>query len=167
MKTSLLLLRLTALLVGTASVLCAHHDDAPAKGTPGKVEAGKKIYQQICIACHGPDGAGVPSVFPPLAGSEILTAADSARIIRIVLQGLTGPVTVKGKEFQGAMPGLAAAYKDAQIADVLTYARQAWGNPAGPVTVEAVTAAREQTKARTTMWTWSELVAATPEKKAN
>lgn len=144
---------------------CSPQTEAPlvaATPTAGDADAGKKTFVTVCSVCHGPQGAGVPGAFPPLAGSEIATAADPSRIIRIVLHGLNGPITVKGVTVNSVMPPQGAALTDTQIADVLTYVRQSWGNQAPPVTVEAVTAARAATASRTTFWTWDELTKSVP-----
>jgi nitrite reductase (NO-forming) len=90
-------------------------------------ERGKQVYMGLCFACHLPDGKGMPAVFPPLAGSDYMLA-DRDRAIRIVLKGLTGPVTVNGATFNSAMPGQADQLNDQQVADVLTYVFNAWGN---------------------------------------
>ena len=129
---------------------------APAKGTPGDADAGKKVYLRVCFACHQPTGLGLPGAFPPLAGSSIVTETDPGKIIRIVLHGLQGPIEVKGVKYNSMMPPHAAQLKDAEIADVLTYVRNSWTNQAAPVTVEAVAEVRAKVQ-RTTPWTWAEL----------
>src|SRR6185436_19175191 len=93
-------------------------------GTPPNAPTrGQKIYEMACLPCHQPEGRGLPGVYPPLAGSEWVRG-DSARLIRILLHGLTGPITVAKGEFGGPnavpMPSL-AGLEDEQIADVLTY----------------------------------------------
>jgi nitrite reductase (NO-forming) len=90
-----------------------------------QVERGKRVFMQTCFACHQPDGRGLPGVFPPLAGSDFLKA-DRERPVRIVTKGLSGPVTVNGRAFNSVMP--AQVLTDQQIADVLTYVTNSWGN---------------------------------------
>jgi mono/diheme cytochrome c family protein len=155
------------LLLALASVFlagCSRSENssppAPAgtsatSGTPGDRDAGKRAYLRVCFVCHQPTGIGVPGAFPPLAGSPIV-AADPDRLIRIVLFGLQGPVEVNGTAFNGVMPPQGAQLKDAEIADVLTYVRSAWGNDAPAVTLEAVGKIRAAVK-RDTPWTWAEL----------
>ena len=92
-----------------------------------QIEKGKQVYMGLCFACHQPDGKGLPGAFPPLAGSDFLKA-DRDRAVRIVLKGLTGPVTVNGQTINSAMPPQEAVLTDAQIADVLTYVTNSWGN---------------------------------------
>jgi nitrite reductase (NO-forming) len=100
-----------------------------------QVQRGKQTFLSICFACHGQEGAGIPNVFPPLAGSDFLKA-DKDRAVRIVSKGLTGPVTVNGVTYNNAMP--AQQLSDEQVADVLTYVMNSWGNNFGKVTVEDV-----------------------------
>ena len=104
-------------------------------------EKGKQVYLKLCYVCHQPDGRGVPGIFPMLAQSDFL-AADRSRAIRVVLRGLSGPVTVNGQTTNGVMPALGAELMDEQIADVLTYVFNAWENPGGAFTADQVEAIR-------------------------
>jgi mono/diheme cytochrome c family protein len=109
------------------------------------VERGKKVFLANCAVCHQPTGLGSEAQgYPPLAGSEI-TTGGSRRAAMIVLKGLTGPITVKGKQFGSAvMQPWDKTLTDQKIADVLTYERSEWGNNASPVTVEQVAALRKE-----------------------
>jgi len=118
--------------------------DAPAATDepidPAVMAAGKASYM-ICGACHGQNGEGGP-IAPPLAGSEWVTGPVS-NLIRIQLRGLQGPITVAGKEYN--MPGGMAALSyqtNEQIAGVLTYVRNSFGNKASAVKPEQVAALR-------------------------
>jgi mono/diheme cytochrome c family protein len=119
--------------------------DAPAADVPvdpAMIELGKANYL-ICGACHGQSGEGGP-IAPPLAGSEWVTGPIS-NLVRIQLRGLTGPITVAGKEYN--MPGGMAplSYQtDEQIASVLTFIRNSFGNKASGVTPEQVAALRSE-----------------------
>jgi mono/diheme cytochrome c family protein len=135
---------------------------ASAPETLGDYDAGKKVYMTTCFACHQANGLGIPPAFPPLDGAELVNATDAGKMIRIVLHGLQGPITVKGTAYQGVMPGLAATLKDRQVADVITYVRGAWSNTGKPVSVEAVTAVRAAYPGRTNMWTYPELTETKP-----
>ncbi|MDO9019160.1 MAG: copper-containing nitrite reductase [Deltaproteobacteria bacterium] len=111
-------------------------------GDAGALVAGEATYIGVCSACHQRNGAGIPMVFPPLAGSDYLMA-DKTRSIRGVLAGQSGPMTVNGQAFNGAMPPL-ANLTDHEVADVLTYVRSHFGNQGDAVTVAEVAAVRAQ-----------------------
>lgn len=107
---------------------------------------GKKSYEQVCITCHQDKGQGLPGTYPPLAGSEWVNGSEE-RVIRIVLYGLKGVVTVKGTEFNAAaMPvigkvsGSGYNWSDEKIAAVLTYVRASFGNTSSAITPEQVAA---------------------------
>ncbi|MCA9000382.1 MAG: nitrite reductase, copper-containing [Planctomycetes bacterium] len=106
-----------------------------------RMAMGERFYKANCIACHQANGKGVPSAFPPLAKSDFLMA-DKARSIRVVLNGLQGPVTVNGVEYKGIMPKLNLSDDDA--ANVLTYIRNSFGNSGDMVTLEDVQAAKTE-----------------------
>ena len=118
---------------------------------------GKKVFNTTCITCHQATGQGVPGVYPPLAGSD-WAQGDEERVVRIVLHGLNGPITVSGKEFNNAMASLGGALKDDQIANAITYVRQEWGNNAPPVSAETVSRIRAETASRTAPWSPAELL---------
>jgi nitrite reductase (NO-forming) len=108
-----------------------------------QVERGKKVFLTSCFACHMQNGEGLPNVFPPLAGSDFLKA-DRERAIKIVLKGLSGPVTVNGKTFNNLMPP--QEFTDEQVADVLTYVMNTWGNDFGHVAITDVKRVRGELK---------------------
>jgi mono/diheme cytochrome c family protein len=118
---------------------------------------GKRVFTANCIACHQTTGLGVPGVYPPLAGSEWAQGPEE-RVIRIVLHGLSGPINVTGKDFNNVMTPFGTILKDDQIANVLTYVRQEWGNNAPAVTAEAVAKIRAETAAHSGPWTAAELL---------
>lgn len=127
--------------------------------TPEQVEfvaAGKQLYVAICAACHQPAGQGQEGLAPPIANSEWATGPDG-RLIRIVLQGVGGPMTVNGKEYNLDMPGLGAAFTDEQIAQILSYIRRDLGNLAPVVETATVSKVRDSTKDRGASWTAEEL----------
>ena len=119
---------------------------------------GKAVYGTTCAACHQATGDGVSGVYPPLAGSEWVNG-DEAKIARIVLHGLTGPVEVAGETYSGMMPPWGGVLKDPELAAVLTYIRSSWGNKATPVTAAKIASIRAAMTARTTPWTAAELAA--------
>jgi nitrite reductase (NO-forming) len=105
-------------------------------------ERGKKVFLSTCFACHMANGEGLPGVFPPLANSDFLNA-DKDRAVRIPIKGLSGPVTVNGKTYNNVMPPQ-PQLDDAQIADVLTYVMNEWGNKGGTVSPADVKRARAE-----------------------
>jgi uncharacterized protein len=126
------------------------------KPDPAIHARGKEVYALTCIACHGIDAKGVPQAFPPLDGTPLVIGKPES-LIKIVLHGITGPLAVNGAKFDNVMPPLGPALDDRQIADVLTYVRQNWGNDAAPVAPAEVARIRAAHRARTGMWTAREL----------
>jgi len=108
-----------------------------------QVKAGGVLFNGTCSVCHQNSGEGVPNVFPPLAKSDFL-AADKKRAIGVPLNGLTGPVTVNGQQFNSVMPPM-SQLNDDEIANILTYVLNSWGNPGGRVSTEEVKEIREST----------------------
>jgi nitrite reductase (NO-forming) len=100
-----------------------------------QMEKGRNVYMQTCYACHQPEGEGLPGVFPPLAKADYLMA-DKDRSIHIVLQGMSGAITVNGKDYNSAMPVFDLT--DDQVANVLTYVRNSFGNSGDAVSVDEV-----------------------------
>ena len=96
--------------------------------------------------CHQPNGQGAPPAFPPLAGSDWLLA-DRARAIKVLCEGLDGPITVNGRRYNNAMP--AQVLDDAQVAEVMTYITNTWGNQAAAFTPDEVAAVRTTTRFKT------------------
>lgn len=125
------------------------------KPDPSVHARGEMIYARTCIACHGPEGIGVAGAFPPLDGSDWLTG-DPETPIKILINGLMGPIEVKGQKFNNVMPPH-VDLNDQDIADVLTYARQSWSNDAAPVTAAESTKIRKEVKERADLWTAKEL----------
>ncbi len=119
----------------------------PPRGAIAKAErinSGRQIFYSICAACHQPSGLGLPHQFPPLAHSDYLNA-DKARAIRTVLNGRQGPIVVNGQAFNSSMPKFPLT--DDDIADVLTFVYNAFGNDDGEVTPADVARARAQAPA--------------------
>lgn len=115
--------------------------DPAASIDPKVMEMGKTQFV-ICSACHGPNGTGMPNLAPPLAGSEWVRGPIE-NLIRIQLRGLQGPITVQGQTYSFAAPMAPLPYQtDEQIAAVLTYVRNSFGNKASAVTPEQVKAFR-------------------------
>ncbi|MGB2833503.1 MAG: copper-containing nitrite reductase [Methylotenera sp.] len=96
-----------------------------------QIAQGKNVYEANCSACHQPNGEGIPSAFPPLAKSDFLNA-DHNRAIGILVNGRSGPITVNGKNYDSVMPAI--ALNSDQMANVLTYVLNSFGNNGGQVT---------------------------------
>ena len=134
---------------------------------PGMLESGPPVVQDPkvvgkrvfanCIACHQTTGLGLPGAYPPLAGSEWVQGPED-RIIRIVLNGISGPITVKSAQFSNSMPAFGPLLRDEQIADVLTYIRSEWGNNAPAVSPDKVKEIRSAVAARNGPWSPDELL---------
>ncbi len=129
-----------------------------ARGAGGAVPRpvdGATVYASTCSACHQANGEGTPGLFPPLAGSPFVTGG-TARLVRIVLSGMSGPVTVRGATYEGQMPPW-KQLSDAELAAVLTYVRASWSNGAPAVGAAEVAAERAATLQRAGPWTAQEL----------
>jgi nitrite reductase (NO-forming) len=110
----------------------ALEESAAGDSLEAHMARGKATYQGTCSTCHMAEGQGLASVFPPLAKSDYLMA-DKERSIHAVLAGLTGAITVNGQEYNNVMPAW-AHLTDREIASVLTYVRNSFGNQGEPVT---------------------------------
>ncbi len=100
---------------------------------------GEKVYSANCAACHQPAGAGIVGAFPPLAASDWLRG-NKEGAIAAVIQGISGPMTVNGNNYDGVMPAMMLS--DADVANVLTYVYNSWGNEGGQVSPDEVAALR-------------------------
>jgi nitrite reductase (NO-forming) len=107
-----------------------------------QIERGKQVYLQTCFVCHQVGGEGVPGQIPPLISSDYLMS-DKERSIRAVLQGLSGEIVVNNQKYNGVMIPM-NYLPDDQIANVLTYVRNSFGNSGEPVTIEEVRRVRSQ-----------------------
>ncbi|HPF73327.1 MAG: copper-containing nitrite reductase [Lysobacteraceae bacterium] len=108
-----------------------------------QIKAGSVLFNGTCSVCHQSNGEGLPGVFPPLAKSDYLKAHRD-QLIGIVLNGLNGPVTVNGKDYNSVMPPM-SQHTDDEIANILTYVLNSWGNDGGQVTKDDVAKVREAT----------------------
>lgn len=131
----------------------------PKSGAAAAAAQGKKVYELVCGICHGTDGLGKPGQAPPLAGSEWVITKGYDRLARIPLAGLNGPMQVNGKDWNLAMAPMGAAMSDADLAAVLTYVRNSWGNQAGEVTADNVKSVRAVLGARPQPMTGEQLKA--------
>jgi mono/diheme cytochrome c family protein len=104
------------------------------------MERGKKVYDLYCLSCHMPDGTGVPNLNPPLAKSSWVTG-DKKRLINVILKGLDQQVEIDG-EFYSNVMAPHDFLKDQEVADVLTYIRNSFGNKASLLSANEIKAQR-------------------------
>jgi mono/diheme cytochrome c family protein len=144
-----------SMLVGCGLSLQAQHRPTPATKAKAKPNAtdpalaasltrGAVVYKNVCITCHQADGGGLPPINPPLIKTTYVLG-DKARLAHIVLAGLAEPLEIDGEDYKQHMP--AQNYlTDQQVADVLTYVRNNFGNKASAVQVAEVKAVRATLK---------------------
>lgn len=125
-------------------------DGSPPTDTPkalaatdSAMVAGKAIYADRCSACHVGNGEGVEHLFPKLAMAPLVNGADASSMIRVVLAGSRAGAT-DAAPTAPAMPSLGWALSDDNVANVLTYVRNSWGNAAPAVSSADVKTVREQ-----------------------
>ena len=139
-------------------------DTAPPEISPSEISTtpesfnGERLFTAYCLACHGGDGHGSHAA-PPLVGSP-WAAGPPSRVVRIILNGVRGPIEVGGGlTFNREMPGFGRALTDTQIAGLVTYVRNAFGRSVGAITSEDVAGIRSATRDRTSYWSAEELLA--------
>uniref|UniRef100_UPI00265929C1 c-type cytochrome n=1 Tax=Ferruginibacter sp. TaxID=1940288 RepID=UPI00265929C1 len=148
--------------------------EADVKTPPGEIDskllhAGKDIYSRdgYCTTCHQPDGKGLEaSGFPPLAASKWVVGNEE-RLIKLVINGLYGPIEVAGKKYKGQVPmtPFGGMLKDEEIASVLNYVRNSFGNKAPAITPEKVKTVRATIKNKVGFYTPQELLKQHPMEK--
>lgn len=153
-RNNIFLLAGFMILAGTifssfSNVPTQQKNPARKTGTPQTVPAevmkrGKKIYESYCLTCHQADGTGVPNMNPPLAKTDWVTG-NKQRLINVVPKGLDEEIEIEGEYFSNPMPSH-AHLKDQEIADVLTYIRNSFGNKSGRISVTEVSAERKKLK---------------------
>lgn len=109
---------------------------SPSAGLAAALINGKAIYTQNCLTCHQADGAGVQNMNPPLIKTTYVLG-DKTRLVKILLNGFNEDVEINGETYSNAMPAF-AHLSNQQIADVLSYVRNNFGNKAPAVTVADV-----------------------------
>ncbi|MFC3195915.1 cytochrome D1 domain-containing protein [Marinicella sediminis] len=127
--------------------LAEHKAEMQAGSTDlySQMQAGEKLYQTYCTACHQANGQGLAGAFPPLAASDYMLA-DKNRAIKTVIGGLSGEITVNGKTYNAVMPNL-SYLNDEQVANVVTYVMNSWGNEGFQVSSAEVAALRNDAAA--------------------
>ena len=140
-----ILLSYCALLSALTSVAQVKHNTAHARSIPAAVmQRGELVYKKVCIACHMANGAGVPMMNPPVINTSYVSG-DKNALIKIVLNGFKEDVEINGKSYSNVMTPH-SELKDQEIADVLTYVRNSFGNKASAVSVAQVKLVRAANK---------------------
>lgn len=116
---------------------------ASSSAVAAAVTRGKEVYTNVCLACHQADGSGVPNLNPPLIKTPWVLGSKPA-LVEMVLKGSQGKIEIDGDKFHNTMPSL-SYLTDQQIADVLTFVRNSFGNKASLVTPAEVKAVRAKT----------------------
>ncbi len=120
--------------------LAVHKAEASGVTLEQRISRGGNLYATHCGACHQLSGQGLKGAFPPLAASDYF-AADSMVVVKAALNGLSGPITVNGVEYNSVMPAM-SYLKDDEVADIVTFVLNSWGNPGGEVNAAEVAAVR-------------------------
>lgn len=157
----LVLTVISALLIWAVYYLYAGFNPMPSSVGDNRVAAdfavpvladGGQLYTANCVACHQANGTGLPGVFPPLSNSEWVVAKDPSTLIKIVLHGVQGPLTVSGAKYDGLMPHFDDKFSDAEMAAIVNHVRTSFGNTASKTDAAHVAKVREQTKGRAAAW---------------
>ncbi len=135
-------------ILSAATITCAKaqvkHRSTTASHFAAAMANGKKVYTQNCLTCHQADGTGVATMNPPLIKTTYVLG-DKAALIKIVLNGFNEDVEINGQTFSNTMTPH-DTMKDQEIADVLTYVRNSFGNKASSVSVALVKSVRATNK---------------------
>ncbi|MBU6178777.1 MAG: dehydrogenase, partial [Verrucomicrobia bacterium] len=159
-------------LAGVAEKAVTEHPVLPAPAhlsaeAKKQYLAGQEIYfrEGLCVTCHQPNGKGLDPAFPSIEKSPWVTT-DAERLIKITLYGLMGPIEVNGRKYDGQVPmtPFGGMLKDPEIANVLTFVRNSFGNQAEPITAEQVKKVRDSQPGRLMFYTTEELLKEHPMK---
>jgi mono/diheme cytochrome c family protein len=119
---------------GQQQTAAADPADPPAQGV---MKSGAQIYADECSACHASDGKGAAGLFPSLSGSSVVQQIDPTSVLHVVLRGALS-VGTQSAPTAPAMPQFGWILNDEQVAAVVTYIRNSWGNLAPPVSADKV-----------------------------
>ena len=118
---------------------------APASSSlKSTMQRGELVYKSVCLTCHQADGGGVPRMNPPLIKTKWVLG-DKTKLITLMLKGMNEPIEIEDEEYHNPMPPH-AQLSDQQIADVLTFVRNSFGNKASAVTPTEVKSVRAKVK---------------------
>jgi mono/diheme cytochrome c family protein len=143
-----LLLSFTLLFAAGSQAQTTHKTKTLVKHTPVSFKAsmanGQKVFTQYCVSCHQADGGGVPRMNPPLIKTTYVLG-DRIKLIKIILNGFNEDVEINGETYSNTMASH-DFLKDQEIADVLTFVRNSFGNKAPAITIAQVKAVRAGNK---------------------
>jgi mono/diheme cytochrome c family protein len=105
-------------------------------GTKASIDRGKKVFETYCLPCHQADAKGVPGMNPPLVKTKWVLG-DKKVLVNIILKGLDKEIDINGDTYNNVMPAQ-SSLTDQEIADVLTYVRNSFGNKASAVSMAEV-----------------------------
>jgi mono/diheme cytochrome c family protein len=105
------------------------------------MKRGQLIYNKLCLACHQVNGSGVPMMFPPITQSDFIKG-DNEKLIKLILQGMSGPIEIKGEHYNKIMPPQ-NNLNDHQISDLLTFLRRSFGNSGASISAGEVSRVRK------------------------
>ncbi len=106
------------------------------------MQKGEKVYNRVCLVCHQSDGSGVPMMYPPVIESSYISGNTDSLIV-LILEGMSGPVVVKGEQYNSIMPPQKDVLDDKEIADLINFLRNSYGNSGEPVNPEQVARMRK------------------------
>ena len=129
-------------IVSVVAFIAVHAAVLAQSADKASIERGKTVYESTCLACHQADGSGVPNLNPPLIKTK-WTLGEKNQLINVVLKGLDEEIEVDGETYHNVMPPI-SYLSDQEIADVLTYVRNSFGNKASAIKEADVKALREK-----------------------
>jgi len=125
----------------TDAAVAVHAAETAQLSLEERIASGKKLFAANCSACHQAEGQGLAGAFPPLAGSDLLAKEGPMLAVNAALNGRSGPITVNGVQYNAVMPAL-SYISDTDLANIVTFVMNSWGNPGGEVAAAQVAAAR-------------------------
>jgi mono/diheme cytochrome c family protein len=134
----------TSLLFAQAKKPVRKTTAKPAAGLSSSIASGNKLFTVYCVSCHQADGGGVQNLNPPLIKTKYVLG-DKVKLAGIVLNGFSDNVEIDGNTYSNTMPAL-SVLKDQEVADILTYVRNSFGNKASAVSITDVKKARAAMK---------------------
>lgn len=121
-----------------------------------QMELGENIYGRVCSTCHQSNGEGVEGAFPTLVGTDYVNGKVS-RFAGIIIHGLYGEMEVNGVSYNGNMPAWGEQISDEEVAAVMTFVRNSFGNNSTDVPIDSIKSYRETFEERTAQWEVGEL----------